>query len=352
MNKSPDAFRTISEVADVLETPAHVLRFWESRFPQIRPVKRAGGRRYYRPADVALLTGIKRLLHDEGMTIRGVQKILREQGVRFVSGVSDDSSESEDDAALIAALSDYAGAPEAMPTLPPAEAETAQIIALQSALREPLDPEYSDEYPADDLADDLADDPADDLWQGDAPPMGHEPEAEDAPAPDVDEEPAKVAEPPAPVTIPPVTIPPVTIPPVYADLFARLEGPASSPTPEAPAAPPTPDAAEAPMAVWAEDTPTPERSAQDSPDGSPPPVLKITRIGANPAPATPMPPPQQIEGLTPPPTQAALSATMAQRLRATAPGSVSSEDRRRLSEIRDTALALRTRLSGSGRVSV
>ncbi len=87
MDKSPDAFRTISEVAEHLETPAHVLRFWESRFPQIRPVKRAGGRRYYRPSDVSLLTGIKRLLHDEGMTIRGVQKILREQGVRHVAGL-------------------------------------------------------------------------------------------------------------------------------------------------------------------------------------------------------------------------------------------------------------------------
>ena len=91
MDKSPDAFRTISEVADVLETPAHVLRFWESRFPQIKPVKRAGGRRYYRPSDVALLAGIKRLLHDEGLTIRGVQKILRDQGVRHVAGLSDDS---------------------------------------------------------------------------------------------------------------------------------------------------------------------------------------------------------------------------------------------------------------------
>jgi DNA-binding transcriptional MerR regulator len=91
MDKSPDAFRTISEVADVLDTPAHVLRFWESRFPQIRPVKRAGGRRYYRPSDVALLTGIKRLLHDEGLTIRGVQKMLRDQGVRHVAGLSDDS---------------------------------------------------------------------------------------------------------------------------------------------------------------------------------------------------------------------------------------------------------------------
>ena len=90
MDKSADAFRTISEVADHLDTPAHVLRFWESRFPQIKPVKRAGGRRYYRPSDVALLTGIKRLLHDEGLTIRGVQKILREQGVRHVAGVSAD----------------------------------------------------------------------------------------------------------------------------------------------------------------------------------------------------------------------------------------------------------------------
>jgi resuscitation-promoting factor RpfA len=62
-----------------------VLRFWESRFPQIKPVKRAGGRRYYRPSDMALLTGIKRLLHDEGMTIRGVQKILRDHGVRHVA---------------------------------------------------------------------------------------------------------------------------------------------------------------------------------------------------------------------------------------------------------------------------
>ena len=96
MDKSPDAFRTISEVAESLDTPAHVLRFWESRFPQIKPVKRAGGRRYYRPSDVALLTGIKRLLHDEGLTIRGVQKILRDQGVRHVAGLTDDSVSLDD----------------------------------------------------------------------------------------------------------------------------------------------------------------------------------------------------------------------------------------------------------------
>jgi len=86
--KSPEAFRTISEVADWLGTPAHVLRFWESRFPQIKPVKRAGGRRYYRPADMELLGGIKKLLHDDGMTIRGVQKLLRENGVRRVADLS------------------------------------------------------------------------------------------------------------------------------------------------------------------------------------------------------------------------------------------------------------------------
>ena len=97
MDKSPDAFRTISEVSEVLATPAHVLRFWESRFPQIKPVKRAGGRRYYRPSDIALLTGIKRLLHDEGLTIRGVQKILRDHGVRHVSGLTDDALTLADD---------------------------------------------------------------------------------------------------------------------------------------------------------------------------------------------------------------------------------------------------------------
>ena len=87
MSKSAEAFRTISEVADLLDTPTHVLRFWESRFVQIKPVKRAGGRRYYRPSDVALLAGIRKLLHDDGLTIRGVQKLLREQGVRHVASV-------------------------------------------------------------------------------------------------------------------------------------------------------------------------------------------------------------------------------------------------------------------------
>jgi DNA-binding transcriptional MerR regulator len=82
--KSPDAFRTISEVATELDVPQHVLRFWESRFTQIKPVKRAGGRRFYRPDDVDLLRGIRALLYVDGLTIRGVQKILKERGLRHV----------------------------------------------------------------------------------------------------------------------------------------------------------------------------------------------------------------------------------------------------------------------------
>lgn len=81
MNKAAEAFRTIGEVADELEVPKHVLRFWEGKFPQIRPMKRGGGRRYYRPEDMELLRGIRHLLHAEGYTIKGVQKILREQGI-------------------------------------------------------------------------------------------------------------------------------------------------------------------------------------------------------------------------------------------------------------------------------
>jgi DNA-binding transcriptional MerR regulator len=87
VDKAPDAFRTISEVAEALDIPQHVLRFWESRFPQIKPMKRAGGRRYYRPDDVDLLRGIRHLLYGEGYTIRGVQRILREQGPKIVQAV-------------------------------------------------------------------------------------------------------------------------------------------------------------------------------------------------------------------------------------------------------------------------
>ena len=91
-NKAPDAFRTISEVADDLDLPQHVLRFWESRFHEIKPMKRGGGRRYYRPDDIDLLRGIRHLLYGEGYTIRGVQRILREQGSKFVQAVWEDGA--------------------------------------------------------------------------------------------------------------------------------------------------------------------------------------------------------------------------------------------------------------------
>ncbi|WP_394760574.1 MerR family transcriptional regulator [Phenylobacterium sp.] len=88
MAKGPEAFRTISEAADELSVPQHVLRFWETKFSFIRPMKRAGGRRFYRPSDIAVLRGVRRLLHDEGYTIKGVQRLHREEGVRRLVGAS------------------------------------------------------------------------------------------------------------------------------------------------------------------------------------------------------------------------------------------------------------------------
>lgn len=88
MDKSPDAFRTISEAATDLDVPQHVLRFWETRFTQIKPMKRGGGRRYYRPEDIELLKAIRHLLYGEGYTIKGVQRLLKEQGLKAVIGLA------------------------------------------------------------------------------------------------------------------------------------------------------------------------------------------------------------------------------------------------------------------------
>ncbi|MFN7225335.1 MAG: MerR family transcriptional regulator [Paracoccaceae bacterium] len=304
MNKSPDAFRTISEVADLLETPAHVLRFWESRFPQIRPVKRAGGRRYYRPSDIALLTGIKRLLHDEGLTIRGVQKILREQGVRHVSGVPEDPMLEEDtilDAESVEGLAPPDG-------LPPYTVETAQVIALQTVLR-------------------------------DVPPIAGLPTAE-AEAEDVSVEwdladipPAPDWTPPLPAAPPPpVMAAPEPAAPDGADLFSRLS---SAPEPE--------PVAEAPMVVWADDTDRdgPPDLSQDTAL----PGVKVTRFGA----AAPTVPPSA-KYASPHPVPDVGGPTMAMRLRATQLSRLTSADRDRCAEIRDQAIALRQRLAASPRM--
>lgn len=128
MAKSKDAFRTIREVSEWLDTPAHVLRFWESKFTQVKPVKRAGGRRYYRPADMLLLGGIKKLLHDDGMTIRGVQKMLREQGVKHVAALSQELEGETVEIVDIPAepLPDEAPMVVDVPTLPDPEPEPSE----------------------------------------------------------------------------------------------------------------------------------------------------------------------------------------------------------------------------------
>lgn len=130
MTKSASAFRTISEVADWLGVQTHVLRFWESKFPQVKPVKRAGGRRYYRPADMMLLGGIKKLLHDDGVTIKGAQKMLREQGVPHISSLSQPIAP-DDDTIEGSAVEQDRPAPAAptpdTPTPDPAPADTPPL---------------------------------------------------------------------------------------------------------------------------------------------------------------------------------------------------------------------------------
>ncbi|WIY25233.1 MerR family transcriptional regulator [Parasedimentitalea psychrophila] len=115
MSKSPDAFRTISEVAEWLGIPAHVLRFWESKFTQIKPVKRAGGRRYYRPADMMLVGGIKHLLHDDGKTIKEVQALLRDHGIAHISDRSASLEQTTDPMPVIeveASVGDFSRQPQ------------------------------------------------------------------------------------------------------------------------------------------------------------------------------------------------------------------------------------------------
>jgi DNA-binding transcriptional MerR regulator len=133
MAKSPDAFRTISEVAEWLGIQAHVLRFWESKFSQVKPVKRAGGRRYYRPVDMLLLGGIKKLLHDDGLTIKGVQKILREQGMSHVSDMSAPLDET-----TLSQLDDVEEAPMIEVITP--EEETGVVLSFEAPAPETPEP--------------------------------------------------------------------------------------------------------------------------------------------------------------------------------------------------------------------
>ncbi len=138
MAKSRDAFRTISEVSDLLDTPAHVLRFWESKFSQIKPIKRAGGRRYYRPEDMELLGGIKALLHDQGMTIKGVQKLLREKGIKHVAAMGPSPLDDGEDVVIDSLKAVEA---EAAPQIAPPEAPDPAPLKPRLVPTIPADPD-------------------------------------------------------------------------------------------------------------------------------------------------------------------------------------------------------------------
>ena len=141
--KSAEAFRTISEVAIELDVPQHVLRFWESRFAQIRPVKRAGGRRYYRPEDIDLLKGIRALLYSDGLTIRGVQKILKERGLRHVADLGRGGSRVPEPQIQVVEKIVYIEKPVAAPAPPPpapkpAKKRAAHLRAVPDTLDLPF----------------------------------------------------------------------------------------------------------------------------------------------------------------------------------------------------------------------
>jgi DNA-binding transcriptional MerR regulator len=150
MAKAKDAFRTISEVAEWLDTPTHVLRFWESKFSQIKPVKGAGGRRYYRPSDMDLLGGIKQLLHEDGLTIKGTQKLLREKGVKHVAslGQSMSAADQTDDATVTSAAPAVAPPAATRPAPPPAKEPPSPAAAAPVAAKPATRP-VQDAFPFD-----------------------------------------------------------------------------------------------------------------------------------------------------------------------------------------------------------
>jgi DNA-binding transcriptional MerR regulator len=139
--KSPNAFRTISEAAEEIGAPQHVLRFWETKFTFVTPLKRAGGRRFYRPQDLVLLKAVKRLLHDEGLTIKGVQRLYREQGIKRIAAWGDPEGlvafEPEGAAAAIEPAS--ASAPVAAPPAPVSSVRLRQVLAELEGARARLE---------------------------------------------------------------------------------------------------------------------------------------------------------------------------------------------------------------------
>lgn len=267
MKKAPEAFRTISEVADLLDTPAHVLRFWESKFYQIRPVKRAGGRRYYRPDDVALINGIRVLLQDRGMTIRGVQRILQEQGVKAVAAL---------------------GLP--LPVVTGAEGKVLEAVGIEDD--EPVEIEDAETVqPAPDVADDA---PAD------LAPMPAFDEVGVVPSVFLDA--AEWHEPPAPTRDPPAqlrdeALSPAASPVAEAGDIAPMDDEDDAPEPGTesgavpPALPPAPDAK----------TPIPDAAPMTDDDLLTSRAAAVTPVAAPPVAAAPPPSAVTPTPLAPPP---------------------------------------------------
>ncbi|WP_241962887.1 MerR family transcriptional regulator [Thalassorhabdomicrobium marinisediminis] len=300
MSKSRDAFRTISEVSEALDTPAHVLRFWESKFTQVKPVKRAGGRRYYRPADLNLLAGIKKLLHDDGLTIKGAQKLLREEGVRKIAKVGE---------ALLDAQAAQDGAIEGTSTpVPPPAPATDQTTAAAPAVPAGQDldisnvvtlPKVEARGPALSLNLSSAEDKTGARGAGEESPAGAE--AVSHPAPPAPLE-AEAETPPAEseAAQPPEDDESPTTPP------RPDETDALPPHADAPALPPTAPAKAAAEVTETPDAPTPTSTASSEPAPTPaedpdaptdststPPAADPARAEAAPTPdeTTPAPPP-------------------------------------------------------------
>ncbi|WP_441241562.1 MerR family transcriptional regulator [Tardiphaga sp. 768_D3_N2_1] len=233
MDKAPDAFRTISEVADDLDIPQHVLRFWETRFTQIKPMKRSGGRRYYRPDDVDLLRGIRRLLYGEGYTIRGVQRILKENGIKSVQGLVDGHA-----APSFAPMSAAAVAPRVQAKRPVVEEEhEEEEVEDEAELEEEIEEEAEDEAEAEDAEEEDAEDEEEEGDEEEEEGEDEEDEEEEAEEEEDEEEaaPAPVAgrrEPPmtstSPRVEPQLQRPPSRANPVLANPVAARPEPAMS----------------------------------------------------------------------------------------------------------------------------
>ncbi|MCK0143309.1 MerR family transcriptional regulator [Aliiroseovarius sp. F20344] len=240
--KSPDAFRTISEVADWLGVPTHVLRFWESRFTQVKPVKRAGGRRYYRPADMELLGGIRKLLHEDGMTIRGVQKLLRENGVKHVAAMSTplDSDELRDpDGSNVVSMTPAAAKAEAVveerPAAPEAEPEVAETSLPTQEVSKDTTPSEAEPEPAaaaldEDVPPTLTDAPEEVEEQSTSSASTHEPGMANDLFSGRSEETPEVSD---PVSEPVVATPDEAADDAQVDTSADTEAESSSPEPAA-----------------------------------------------------------------------------------------------------------------------